>query len=321
MPILFLCGTDEFAIARRITEIAAQTDRQGLNTSRLEARLTSEEELFNAVHALPFLAEQRLVILAHPSQKYTTPEARKRFLTFLSGVPPSTMLVLYDILEDREARQADKHWLARAIAPQSDARVEVHLLPRPHEMKDWIIAEVKRQGGAIPSQAAYRLAELVGVDTRQAAQEIAKVLTYVNWSRPIDLQDVEAVCVSTAGVNIFDFVDRLAERNRRASQAMLRRMLEDQDAFAIFPLIVRQFRLLIQAREMLEAGNNVPSIQEALGLHPFVAAKLVEQARRFTLPTLEAIYRRLLEIDEAAKISAMPLEIGLELFVVELGKS
>jgi len=321
MPILFLCGTDEFSIARRIAEIAAKTDRDGLNTSRLEARLTAEEELYKAVNALPFLAEKRLVILAHPSQKYTSAEARQKFLAFLTNVPPTTLLVVYEILEEREARQAGKHWLVGWAAEALQAKVETFLLPKPREMKDWIVGEVKRQGGAISSQAAHRLAELVGVDTRQAAQEIAKLLTYVNWSRPIELKDVEAVCVSTAEVNLFDFVDRLAMRQVRASQAMLHKMLEEQDASSIFPLIVRQFRLLIQIREMIEAGNSVQTVQEALGLHPFVASKLVQQAERFTLADLEAIYRRLLEIDEAAKISAMPLEIGLEMFVVELGRS
>ena len=53
-------------------------------------------------------------------------------------------------------------------------------------------------------------------------------------------------------------------------------------------------------------------------MHPFVAGKAFQQAGRFTMRTLESIYRRLLKMDEAAKTSAMPLDLSLEMFVVEL---
>jgi DNA polymerase III delta subunit len=62
----------------------------------------------------------------------------------------------------------------------------------------------------------------------------------------------------------------------------------------------------------------VQDVQEALGVHPFVAGKVFQQAGRFTMRSLEAIYRRLLKMDEAAKTSAMPLDLSLEMFVVEL---
>lgn len=315
MPALLLYGTDEFAIARRLADIAAQTDKDGMNTSRLEARLTSDEELNNAVNAMPFLSDKRLVIIANPSQKYGAGEPRKKFTEFLGRIPPTTQLVIYETVEPKEA---EKHWLVKWVAKNENAKAEALMAPKARDMTGWIVNEMKRQGGKISSEAAKRLAELVGADTRQAAQEIAKALTYVNWARPVEVQDVEAVCVSTAEVNIFDFVDSLAAGNGRQSQSMLRKMLEEQDAAAIFPMIVRQFRLLIQAREIVEARGMVQDVQEALGVHPFVAGKIFQQAGRFTMRTLEAVYRRLLKMDEAAKTSAMPLDTALEMFVVEL---
>ena len=97
-----------------------------------------------------------------------------------------------------------------------------------------------------------------------------------------------------------------------------RKMLEEKNASEIFPMIIRQFRLLIQAREIVEARGMVQDVQEALGVHPFVAGKVYQQAGRFTMRNLESIYRRLLKMDEAAKTGAMPLDLALEMFVVEL---
>jgi DNA polymerase-3 subunit delta len=315
MPILFLYGTDEFAISRRLSEIAAKTDKDGMNTSRLEARLTNDEDLNNAVNSMPFLGDKRLVILANPSQKFNSAETKKRLTAFLDKVPPTTLLVLHETVEPKEA---EKHWLVKWTAKTESAKSEALMAPKAREMNGWIVNEMKRQGGKISSEAAGKLAELVGADTRQAAQEIAKVLAYVNWARPVEVQDVAAVCVSTAEVDIFAFVDSLAAGDGQKSQSMLRKMLEEQDAFAIFPMIIRQFRLLIQAREIVEARGMVQDVQEILGVHPFVAGKVFQQAGRFTMRSLEAIYRRLLQMDEAAKTSAMPLDMALEMFVVEL---
>lgn len=319
MPTLLLYGTDEFAISRRLNEIADKTDKDGMNTSRLEARLTSDTDLNNAVNSMPFLAEKRLVILSNPSQKFNTPDARKKFTVFLENVPSTTLLVLHETIEPKEA---EKHWLVKWTGKTEGAKADAFMLPKARDMTGWILAETRRQSGDIHPAAAAKLAEMAGADTRQAAQEIAKLLAYVNWARQIEVKDVEAVSVNTAEVDIFAFVDSLASGDGKQSQFMLHKMLEDQDAFAIFPMIIRQFRLLIQAREIVDARGMVQDVIEALHVHPYVAEKMFKQAGRFPMKSLEAIYRRLLKMDEAAKTSAMPMDLSLEMFVVELaGKS
>ncbi|MEJ5203619.1 MAG: hypothetical protein WHV66_15465, partial [Anaerolineales bacterium] len=94
-------------------------------------------------------------------------------------------------------------------------------------------------------------------------------------------------------------------------------LLEDEDGFRVFGMIARQFRLLLLAREILDEGGNQEMIQQELGLHPYTAQKLTLQAKRFTIAQLEAIYRRLLALDEAIKTGQMPIELALEMFVVE----
>ena len=116
MPILLLYGTDEFAISRRISGIASQTDRDGMNTSRFEARLAGEEELNNAVNSLPFLSDKRLVIFANPSQKFNSTETKKKFTAFLANVPSTTLLVLHEPSNRRKLKNTG--W-SRAL-PSSD---------------------------------------------------------------------------------------------------------------------------------------------------------------------------------------------------------
>ena len=83
-------------------------------------------------------------------------------------------------------------------------------------------------------------------------------------------------------------------------------------------MVVRQFRLLIQAREILDARGNQNDVARALGVHPFVAEKTTQQAARFSIESLEAIYHQLLSIDERVKTSQVTLDLAMDTLVVEL---
>jgi DNA polymerase-3 subunit delta len=159
---------------------------------------------------------------------------------------------------------------------------------------------------------------MVGVDTRQAGMEIAKLLAYVNWERSISTSDVEAVCIVTSQQSVFDFVDALSNGNGKAAQHLLHRLLESEDPFSLWGMVIRQFRLLLQAREILDGRGNKDDVTRALGVHPFVAEKTTGQAGRFSVESLEHVYRKLLSIDEGVKTGQVTLDLALDTLVVEL---
>ena len=316
--VTFLYGNDEFAIARKLKDFEsdfADPTTAGMNTAHLEARSMSEDELNNAVNAMPFLAPKRLVILSNPSAKYNNPSARKKFETYISNVPDSARLVIHELMEPKET---EKHWLIKWSKNSTAIKTQSFMLPKQRDMAGWIINEVKNQNGKIEPQAAAKLAEMVGVDTSQAGMEISKLLAYVNWDRPVQGSDVEAVCIVTSQQSVFEFADALSQGNGKVAQRLLHRLLENEDAFALWGMVVRQFRLLIQAREILDGRGNKDDVARALGVHPFVAEKTTGQAARFSIESLESIYRKLLGIDEMVKTSQITLELAMDTLVVEL---
>ena len=90
------------------------------------------------------------------------------------------------------------------------------------------------------------------------------------------------------------------------------------DPFSLWGMVVRQFRLLIQAREILDGRGNQNDVARALGVHPFVAEKTTQQAAHFSIETLEQIYRRLLRVDEEVKTGQLTLELAMDTLVAEL---
>lgn len=198
--------------------------------------------------------------------------------------------------------------------------MKAYFMPKRWEMSKWLENEARKQGGRLEPQAASLLAGMTGEDTRIAAQEITKLLTYANYARPVTAADVEQVSILSAQGDVFALVDALGKGEGQKAQASLHRLLENEESFSLWGMVIRQFRLLLQAREMLDERATVPEVQKALGLHEFVAGKICEQARRFSISTLESIYHKLLEIDEGAKTSQVPLDLALDTLVVELAE-
>ena len=313
-----LHGTDEFAIAaalEKLEQALGDPSSAAMNLSRFDGRAGLDFEALNtAAGAAPFLSPRRLVILKHPSAAFSSPEGRKKLIGLLEQLPPTTTFALVEA----EVLKSD-HWLLK-WAQRAAPRVEVRAfsMPKRRDMPGWIVQETKKQGGRIEPAAAARLAEMTGEDTRVAAQEIAKLLTYVNYARPVDARDVEQVSLVSASGSVFDLVDALGLGDARKAQHVLHRLLDDGDPFELWPMIIRQFRLLVQAREIVEARGGPAEVQKELGLHEFVAEKITTQARRFSLPALEAIYHKLLEIDEGAKTGQVPLDLALDMLVAEI---
>ena len=319
--VLLLHGNDEFAIAAHIEKLCADLgdpSTADMNIARFDGRVGLDFEALNtAVNAAPFLAPRRVMVLLHPIAAFAPVEARKKFVSLLEKAPPTTTIVL---VENEELKR--DHWLLKWIASHAQAGahtgVHVYAMPKRWEMPHWIESEAKKQGGKIEPDAAARLSEMVGEDTRIAAQELTKLLTYVNFERPIRLLDVEKASIVSAQGSVFELVDALGQNDGKKAQRVLHQLLENEEAFELWGMIIRQFRLLLQTREMLDERLSVPDVQKALGLHEYVAQKVCNQAGRFRMPALESIYHKLLEIDEGAKTSQMPLDLALDTLIVEL---
>ena len=318
-------GNDPLSIQRVIKEmiqgISPLSMLADMNVTRLDGRQAPEDDVRAAASAMPFMTERRLVIVTNPLSRATTDAGRKRFQALLDKVPETTTLVL--VMEDTLDRGKwkslhDHHWLRRWLEKSGPrGRYQLCALPEMGRMPEWVRKEAEKLGGKFSLEAAKALVAHVGNDTRMAELEITKLLTYVDFKRAVDQTDVEELTAQEGQADVFDMVDALAAGNAKTALGLLHRLLEEQEPLSLFGMITRQFRLLVQARELLDE-KRAQDIQSELQIRSaYVADKLVQQARRFSMLQLEAIYHRLLEMDEAMKTSQMPSDLVLDAFIAE----
>lgn len=334
-PVVYIFhGDDEFAIA---CELDGLISRMGdpavanLNITRLDGRQALFAEIHTSAITMPFLAERRLIILTHPLACYQSQKSRIRFQDLLTALPSTTALVL--VVEDQCKRSRntqgqwgtvwkvlnENHWLLD-FARKADKRVLIKTFARPQKgaVVAWIQSQADSQGGEIDNNAAQMLGGFLGNDTRLLNQEIIKLLQYVDYKRAVTVKDVEMLTAPIGQENVYKMVDAIGSGGTQEALRMLHSLLEEQDSARMFGMIIRQFRLLLQAREIIDEGGGIFGIQKELNVLPFVAKKLEGQAGRFTIGELESIYQRLLEVDEALKSGQITFELAMDMFIVEL---
>lgn len=330
-PVIYLFyGDDEFAISEAVKTLKAKLgdpSTASLNISTMEGLSFSIEEFETASRSAPFLADRRLIIVNNPLAFTQVGSNREKFLALLASVPEHNAVVLVEntpLLTYAQKRSGKEHWLEAWCQSQGErAYIHEFILPGGNQMSSWIMDRASKSGGQFETAAAQHLASMVGDDSRQADQEIIKLLTYVNYERPVEVADVSLLTTVLQEGDIFELVDALGTRQRAAAVRVFHRLLADREPLGIFSMIVRQFRLLILAREILDSGGGESEVSRTLSpkpfnLHPFVARKITHQARQFSMGQLENIYNLLLDMDIDTKSGKMEVDLNVDLMIAEI---
>jgi len=323
--VTILHGDDEFGIAEFIQacyEQLGDPTMADVNTTRLDGRTHTIDDMVAAARAMPFLTSHRLVVFNNPLERARHPAHQKRLRQELERLPATTKLILAvdRILTDERSRRGNRvHWLERWALGHTDiVAIRAYPVPVGVALARWIQARARHYDGQFTQQAANLLAQQVGPELRVLDHEIQKLLAYVNYDRPVEGDDIHPLTPVTAQVGDFALVNAIRDQNGRQALKVLHRHLEDEDPIPLFHRVVYQFRVLLQVREVMEEGGNPDVAAKKLGLHPYAARVSFEHARRFSMDDLESIYHRLLEIDTAMKTGGMPGDLALDVLVTEL---
>jgi DNA polymerase III subunit delta len=327
--LYLLYGPDAFgvheataALRARLVEADPMAD---LNRAALDGRGLTVGALQSVCDALPFLGDRRLVVVTDLLAQTTgRKELADALIAYLPHMPATTLLVLVEgsLAVNHRLLRWIEQWRSAQPRPDEAAVVRRFEAPRPERVPGWLDRRARDAGGAIEPAAAQALAVALtrdgDVDLYRAASEVEKLLVHAG-DRPVTAADVAALVTPITQDSVFRLMDALAERDGRTAATLLHRFLGSGEApLRLLALMARQFRLVIHARALLDGGTSPGALAAPLGVPPFVAGKLAVQARRFTVPALEAAHRRLLDIDTAIKTGRTDPVVALDLFIAEI---
>lgn len=309
-------GEDTFSQQETLAALRAKLGDAGLldlNTTRFEGSMPFAD-LRQACDSVPFLAQARLVVARDALAAKPDKELLDSLAAYLPSLPETTRLFF---LESRPL--PPNHQILRLARSLDSGYVKLFARPEGIKLEQWIRQRVKMKQGGITSRAVRLLADNIGGELAILDNEIEKLVMYKGTDGEIEPFDVFRLSPYAAEESIFELVDALGNRDAKRSAVLLQQKFnEGADPFYLFSMFVRQFRLLLQVKELVEGGDRAPAIGRQLNLPAYVAAKLYQQSHGFGLTQLERIFEHLLEVDVGVKTGRKDMGTALNLLIASL---
>ena len=338
-----LHGNDEFTCREHLRKLRQQGDF-AYNQDRYIGGEVSLAALTATCDTLPFLSEQRLVILEGLPKKRrnedssssapaenggSTGKGRKKkggkggsetragfekgLAEAIPGMPDSTIFI---VLVDEELPASSP--LLKAA--EEHGKAIQCTLPKGAALESWIKKRAQGCGVKISGEATTLLANFIGNELRLLANELEKLATYVGAGGTIEANHIRLLSAQGQDARVFDLTDALAQRNRTLALNLLHELLADgSHPLALLPTITSQVRNLLLVKELAAGGLRAAQIASAIGSPPFLVEKALRNIGKFSSTQLEKTYHQLLDTDAALKRSRLTPEMALDLLVVNFG--
>lgn len=326
--VLFLYGEDSYRSRQKLKIIEEKfkaTDKSRVNFIRIDGEKNLWKNIEKEILSPPFLHDKKLVVvenfLKKRGQKFDEASA------FLKGerVSAGTVVVFWE-----DSKPDERTAIFKFLAKPSQAE-RFNFLDAP-KLRKWIMGAAAEKNLKIDAGAVEELARLIGPDLWQATSELDKLAAYVSGRKEKDNivspQDIALFVKGKFDENIFSLTDALGSKNKKLVFKILNEQIEaGLGEGYIFAMLVRQFRILLQIKELVAVhfpflSASDPGIKQKisleLGLHPYVIQKTLYQIKNFSLPELKKIYGQLLALDMKMKRGNFNPRAFLELFIAEV---
>jgi DNA polymerase-3 subunit delta len=305
--LLLVYGNDAFRVKERVKEFVAKFiekhDPTRLNVDELVFAKKDELDIArvaDAVTASPFLSAKRMVRIDGILSYVTTKPEAEPWARVLSTIPESSIVVLIDTLSTEKIEKTE-------LFKQLSQRADVHRYPMPMlggvELRAWAQQRAKLHGATMVPAVADALIARVGGDTWRLETEIGKLAAFAG-DAPVDLEMIASIVSSEHAEDLFGMIDAVVGgRPAFALKKLTEERLAGADEFPLFGMLARQIRLTLQVKALLEdrPGAGKQDVADAFGIHPFVAQKVLAEAKRHSFKKIRGWHTLAAELDVAMK--------------------
>ncbi len=282
-------------------------DGDTMNYAYYEGKGINLAELFDLAETMPFFAERRLIVAENSGFfKNATPELAE----YIKSMPDTTCLLFIENEVDKRGKMY-KAVKDRGRIVEMGRQDEKTLLY-------WIAGNVKKEGRQIKESTARYLVSKTGTDMENLEKELEKLFSYTLGKDEITAADIDDICMTQISNKIFDMIEAVAaKRQKQALDYYYDLLALKEPPMRILYLLARQFRLLLEVKDLMGRGNDKAQIAKTAKLHPFVAGKYMQQCRTFTKAELRDIMEEAASTEEMVKTGRLNDVMSVEIFIVK----
>lgn len=299
-----------------------------MNKVVLEGKITPAAIIDNC-ETLPLFSDRRIVVVKNSGLFKGGKKAKEKgtntgnrasgsakrkgdeLADFLSAVPKHVCLIFLETEIDKRVKYVDLV-KTNGLIVEFDYR-------KSDELTKWVMRRVAELGYETDPQTAAMIVEYCEISMDDILNEIIKLCSYAGDRRRITGSDVEKVCIKSVKSRVFDLTDAIGAKQTAKALMLLNDMEVLKEPMPkVMYMISRQFRQLVQVKLMLRDGASQAEIASYFKLYPFIAGKLIKQAKSFSQEKLEQAVSTGLELDLAIKTGRLDNKTAVELMIIGL---
>ena len=266
------------------------------NLHTLNGREFDVRTLEQLVDCLPMMSG-RTLIQVNDYDLYKGGD-KEALAALLSDLPEYVCLVfVYDLIEYK----ADARTKLAGVLKKYGSVVAFNRQEQG-DLVDWIARRFRALDKDIGTEEAKYLIFLCGDLMTTLISEIGKIGAYAPHHR-ITREDIDAVATPQLDAVVFQMTDAIAQGNFDRAAAVLSDLFHMQEApIKLLSVLGRQLRQLYTARLAIEERKSAGYLMELWGMRSaWPAEKLMQSARRFSLPWCRNAVLRCAQCDLAMK--------------------
>lgn len=314
-PVYLFTGEEDYMIefyTNRISKELFEGQDAMMNLDTFDHETKDIQGVLDSMETLPFFAPKRIVVLKHmglfESKNKNKAEA---ILNQLKRTGETTVCIIIEAKVDKRSK------LYKYVAKEGYVHEFGYLEER--ELIRFIARRLKRSGKKIGQSSATYFIQTVGYELNHVVKEIDKLIDYCMEEEVIEISDIQQVCTVHLESRIFALVDAIGMKNREEALRLYQDMmaLREPETRILF-MISRQLSLIYQAKILSEQRQTSQQMAKELKVPGFVANKLVQQSRHFTMDDLELALSSLVDAEYAFKSGGLELKTSIELLILQL---
>jgi DNA polymerase-3 subunit delta len=316
MPVYLYWGDDSYRLMQAVQELRDQVldpNWSAFNYDRLPPEATLAG--LNQAMTPPLGSNARLVWLEETTLTQHCPEELSKELErTLAYLPPTTHLLLTTSSKP-DGRLKSTQLLKKVAIVREFSQLapwdEEGILKQVH-------SEAQQRDLKLSPEAAQKLAEAVGNDSRRLAMELEKLALFTAGQRdPISPEQIEAL-VPASAYNSFQLAASLRQGNLDRALQILTHLLDaNEPALKILAVLVGQFRTWLWVRLLLEEGERDPKViaQKAEIANPNRVYFLQKEVGSLKSSALLGVMEQLLQLEYQLKQGQPEREVFQEALI------
>jgi DNA polymerase-3 subunit delta len=325
-PVYFLYGVEDYLIqdeVKRLMDQILPPQERGLNLHVFSGEEHGGQEILQTAQTLPMFSKYRFVLVNKADQ--LDEKEMEGFLKYIQRPSPSTCLVL--------CAQDSGPWKKHLAKIEEIGVVIEHPRLKGKGLTSWIRKRMEEKKKTLSEEAANYLIEVIGDHLQDLDNALETIFLSTGDQRTIGLPDIEGVLSDVKVSTIFELTDAIGQQNLEKALAILRKVLgskiltfkkeeeasrHDDPSPLLLSMMARQYRLIWRVKEMAGRKQGIEEMAKNLRMSAWNVKKLLDQARRFSEPSLKEGLLKCQKTDLALKKGRGPRDLLLEKLVIDL---